>query len=159
MATTTPNIGLTLPIGGENVSRQIINDNNTIIDSKMGAVPVGQNLQGEIASLSDQIANANRATITSRLSSSYGTIAAYESCIGDLCAVAITFTCTTAIAKNATFMTGLKASQVNRAPVVPMFNTDDGKLYHANVSSSGELTAHTEALPTGSYRMSFAYVT
>lgn len=32
MATQSPNLGLTLPIGSENVSRQIINDNNLIID-------------------------------------------------------------------------------------------------------------------------------
>lgn len=51
MASTTPNIGLTLPTGAEKVSRQVINDNNTIIDGKMGAVPGGQNLQGEIDAL------------------------------------------------------------------------------------------------------------
>lgn len=38
MATTTPNIGLTLPIGTENVSRQIINDNNTKIDTAIGTL-------------------------------------------------------------------------------------------------------------------------
>lgn len=55
MASTTPNIGLTLPTGAEKVSRQIINDNNTIIDGKMGAVPGGQNLQGEIDALNSKI--------------------------------------------------------------------------------------------------------
>ena len=54
MASTTPNIGLTLPTGAEKVSRQIINANNTIIDSKMGAVPGGQNLQGEIDALNSK---------------------------------------------------------------------------------------------------------
>lgn len=34
MATTTPNLGLTLPTGNENVSRQIINDNMQEIDNK-----------------------------------------------------------------------------------------------------------------------------
>lgn len=57
MASTTPNIGLTLPTGAEKVSRQIINDNNTLIDGKMGAVPVGQNLQGEIDALNGKISN------------------------------------------------------------------------------------------------------
>ena len=38
MATTTPNIGLTLPTGAENVSRQIINDNNTKIDTAIGTL-------------------------------------------------------------------------------------------------------------------------
>lgn len=51
MASTTPNIGLTLPTGAEKVSRQIINTNNTIIDSKIGAVPSGKNLQGEVDAL------------------------------------------------------------------------------------------------------------
>ena len=55
MASTTPNIGLTLPTGAEKVSRQIINDNNTIIDGKIGAVPGGQNLQGEIDALNSNI--------------------------------------------------------------------------------------------------------
>ena len=36
MATTTPNVGLTKPIGTENVSRQVINDNYDIIDSEFG---------------------------------------------------------------------------------------------------------------------------
>lgn len=36
MATTTPNLGLVLPSGTENVSRQVINNNNTIIDSVVG---------------------------------------------------------------------------------------------------------------------------
>ena len=55
MASTTPNIGLTLPTGAEKVSRQIINANNIIIDSKMGAVPGGQNLQGEIDALNGNL--------------------------------------------------------------------------------------------------------
>ena len=44
MATTTPNIGLTLPDGTENITRSIINGNNTLIDTAVG-------------SLSDQMAN------------------------------------------------------------------------------------------------------
>jgi len=55
MASTTPNIGLTLPTGAEKVSRQVINANNTIIDSKIGAVPAGQNLQGEVDALNGNI--------------------------------------------------------------------------------------------------------
>lgn len=39
MATQTPNLGLTLPIGTENVSRQVINTNNTKIDTAFGAIP------------------------------------------------------------------------------------------------------------------------
>ena len=57
MATTTPNIGLTLPVGTEKVSRQIINQNMSKIDEKVGAVPAGQNLQSQVTSLSDQMAN------------------------------------------------------------------------------------------------------
>jgi len=38
MSSSTPNIGLTLPVGSERVSRQIINDNNTKIDTYAGAV-------------------------------------------------------------------------------------------------------------------------
>ena len=63
MASTTPNIGLTLPTGAEKVSRQIINDNNTIIDGKMGAVPGGQNLQGEIDALNSNL-SISEGTVT-----------------------------------------------------------------------------------------------
>lgn len=38
MASTTPNIGLTLPTGAEKVSRQIINGNNTLIDTAIGSL-------------------------------------------------------------------------------------------------------------------------
>ena len=38
MSTTTPNIGLTIPTGTENVSRQIINGNNTLIDTAVGSI-------------------------------------------------------------------------------------------------------------------------
>lgn len=70
MASTTPNIGLTLPTGAEKVSRQIINDNNTLIDGKMGAVPVGQNLQGEIDALNGNIININNSLNVNTLSAS-----------------------------------------------------------------------------------------
>ena len=38
MSSQTPNINLTLPTGPENVSRQIINDNNTKIDTAIGTL-------------------------------------------------------------------------------------------------------------------------
>ena len=38
MATTTPNIGLTLPDGTENINRSVINGNNTLIDTAVGAL-------------------------------------------------------------------------------------------------------------------------
>lgn len=38
MSSQTPNINLTLPTGAENVSRQIINDNNTKIDTAIGTL-------------------------------------------------------------------------------------------------------------------------
>lgn len=38
MATTTTNLGLVLPVGSENVSRQIINENNTKIDTAIGQI-------------------------------------------------------------------------------------------------------------------------
>lgn len=46
MSSQTPNINLTLPVGTEKVSRTIINDNNTKIDTAVG------NLSNQIASLS-----------------------------------------------------------------------------------------------------------
>lgn len=54
MASQTPNIGLTLPIGSENVSRQIINENNTKIDAaiagKAGKELLGYKEDGDTAS-------------------------------------------------------------------------------------------------------------
>lgn len=71
MASSTPNINLTLPVGSEHVSRQIINDNFTKIDTAIGALPSGQNLHGEIdalnnniTTLSEQIANLHVTTLT-----------------------------------------------------------------------------------------------
>ena len=57
MATSTTNIGLTLPVGTENVSRQVINGNMSLIDAAVGALPNGSNLQDEID------ANSNRITL------------------------------------------------------------------------------------------------
>jgi hypothetical protein len=56
MASSTPNINLTLPVGSENVSRQIINDNNTKIDTAIGAVPPGNDLQSQVTALNNNIA-------------------------------------------------------------------------------------------------------
>lgn len=55
MATTTTNLGLVLPVGTENVSRQIINDNNSIIDSAIGEVPSGKSLQDEIDDIEEAL--------------------------------------------------------------------------------------------------------
>lgn len=54
MSSQTPNIGLTLPIGSEKVSRQIINENNTKIDAavagKAGKELLGYKEDGDTAS-------------------------------------------------------------------------------------------------------------
>ena len=65
MATQTTNLGLTLPIGTEQVSRQVINDNMTAIDNAVGAVPSGQNLQLQVT---------NNANAISDLKSAIGTV-------------------------------------------------------------------------------------
>lgn len=64
MASSTPNINLTLPVGSEKVSRQVINDNNTKIDNAIGALPSGQNLQGEIESLNNKLTRTHLTTAT-----------------------------------------------------------------------------------------------
>ena len=46
MATQTPNLGLTLPVGTENVSRQVINGNNTLIDTFAGGVNTAMDQMG-----------------------------------------------------------------------------------------------------------------
>ena len=54
MSSSTPNIGLTLPVGGEKVSRQIINENNTKIDTYAGEVNTGlDGLRDGIAIVAD----------------------------------------------------------------------------------------------------------
>lgn len=55
MATQTTNLGLTLPIGTEQVSRQVINENMRKIDESVGAVPEGKNLQEEIEYIKDHL--------------------------------------------------------------------------------------------------------
>ena len=48
MSSSTPNIGLTLPTGGERVSRQIINENNTKIDTYAGELSEQIGKKGKI---------------------------------------------------------------------------------------------------------------
>ena len=48
MATTTPNLGLVLPDGTENVSRQVINNNNSIIDANVGDKIIAPSVAFEI---------------------------------------------------------------------------------------------------------------
>ena len=55
MASSTPNLGLTLPVGGEHVSRQIINANNVKIDEAVGPVPSGTDLQSQVTALNNNI--------------------------------------------------------------------------------------------------------
>ena len=118
------------------------------------------NKPGSAAMLKYIADSFTRDNVSSRLSSNYGTISgAYEMLFMKFCSVSIQLNVTTAIPKNVTFLSGLAASVLNRAPIVSMYNNDDGKMYSANMSSSGELTSHVEALPTGNYRMSVTYVT
>ena len=56
MASTTPNIGLTLPVGTEKRSRAIWNNNFTILDTKIGAVG-NTSLQAQVTALNSQIAS------------------------------------------------------------------------------------------------------
>lgn len=64
MATTTPNIGLTLPAGTEGWKRSVINGNFMILDTKIGAVG-NTSLQSQINTLSIQIANPKNVAYTS----------------------------------------------------------------------------------------------
>lgn len=59
MASSTPNLGLTLPVGGEHVSRQIINANNVKIDEAVGPVPSGTDLQSQVTALNNKISNTS----------------------------------------------------------------------------------------------------
>lgn len=58
MASSTPNLDLTLPVGGEHVSRQIINANNVKIDEAVGPVPSGTNLQSQVNALNNNAIHA-----------------------------------------------------------------------------------------------------
>lgn len=55
MASSTTNLDLTLPVGGEHVSRQIINANNVKIDEAVGPVPSGTNLQSQVNALNNNL--------------------------------------------------------------------------------------------------------
>ena len=61
MASTTPNIGLTLPTGTEGWKRSVINGNFTILDTKIGAVG-STPLQTQINTLSSNIAKVGNYT-------------------------------------------------------------------------------------------------
>lgn len=54
MASTTPNIGLTLPTGTEGWKRSVINGNFMILDTKIGAVG-NTSLQSQINTLSSNL--------------------------------------------------------------------------------------------------------
>lgn len=64
MATTTPNIGLTLPEGTEGWKRSVINVNFTILDTKIGAVG-NTSLQSQINTLSSQLTTRRSPAINS----------------------------------------------------------------------------------------------
>ena len=89
MASSTTNLDLILPVGGENVSRQIINANNVKIDEAVGAVPSGTDLQSQVTALNNNITNVNN-KITSFVtlsSNNYNTLSdacqAFISAMGD----------------------------------------------------------------------------
>lgn len=62
MSSQTPNLNLVLPVGTEKVSRQIINDNNTKIDTAVGSnsdaiTNLSNKVSKEVTNLNDQITN------------------------------------------------------------------------------------------------------
>lgn len=63
MASTTPNIGLTRPVGTEKRSRAIWNNNFTILDTKIGAVG-NTSLQAQVTALNSQKLNKYRHNIS-----------------------------------------------------------------------------------------------
>ena len=69
MSSSTPNLNLTLPVGGENVSRHIINQNNEKIDSAFGRtmrdVPFAVAVGDWSASDNNFVATFNTAYVTS----------------------------------------------------------------------------------------------
>ena len=73
MASSTTNLDLTLPVGGENVSRQIINANNVKIDEAVGPVPSGTDLQSQVTALNNNITTEieNRLFVDKRNATSY----------------------------------------------------------------------------------------
>lgn len=87
MATQTTNLGLTLPIGTEQVSRQVINDNMTAIDNAVGAVPSGQNLQLQVTNNANEITGLKSAiTSTAKEKAEYH-LGFYRDAQGCLCEI------------------------------------------------------------------------
>lgn len=72
MASSTTNLDLTLPVGGENVSRQIINANNMKIDEAVGAVPSGTDLQSQVTALNSNLTVLDNDTVHLNDSASAG---------------------------------------------------------------------------------------
>lgn len=80
MASSTPNLDLTLPVGGENVSRQIINANNVKIDEAVGAVPSGTDLQSQVTALNNKFpTKVDKTNMTDGESYTYTSQSAMES--------------------------------------------------------------------------------
>lgn len=80
MASTTPNIGLTLPTGTDGWKRSVINGNFSILDTKIGAVG-NTPLQTQINTLSSKITTLFKTktyTATKSIPSGYGYITASE---------------------------------------------------------------------------------
>jgi len=68
MATQTPNIGLTKQAQNEYNHNPVLNSNWDIVDSKMGQVPSGKSVQGEIDEANQQIGDLSNLTTTDKSS-------------------------------------------------------------------------------------------
>lgn len=151
MSSQTPNINLTLPVGSENVSRQIINENNTKIDAAIGTLNGSvATLQSDVGSLSDRIATLETAT--------YITIEP----VGGYFTKRDAFRCTL---KSGTIIANSYVSITTKVPASTIFasigratyggsfiaiNSTSRAVYFVNLSSAGAFSTELE-LPVGYY--------
>ena len=137
MSSQTPNLNLVLPVGTEHVSRQIINDNNTKIDTAVGANSQAiAKLDSNANSTNDILADAVSCTKTTFFNGSGGS---YTGSVPD------------ANYKWATFMVNVKASSRNVIAQAPQGTVAINSYGNGAWSGWQELATNSKIANTGAW--------
>ena len=145
MASTTPNIGLTLPTGTEGWKRSVINGNFTILDTKIGAVG-NTPLQTQINTLSSQLT-----TVTQNMEP-FGLIK-----YGKVCILRCVGALQTEYADGETIITLPEAFRTNGTYDFTVFATSGERLGMIRIVGT-TVTPIFGTLLAGNTRFAFAYI-
>ena len=139
MATNTPNLNLVLPVGTENVSRQIINDNNTKIDIAVGNNASAINtLNSKIASQAGTVTVAQNVTINEMVCQKAGNIVTLNG------AVTLTGSFAGKDALLFTLPVGFRPSSLVEFFTYSTYNGTNG-MFHFRVKTNGEVVTQVGA--------------